>query len=113
MVNEGQIIFISKHRWFTKNCPTKRAPDVWDSAAFSSIFLASSFSCSQAESTPAHTQVTPAVSPLIRTGSSYETIIEAYAWDHPNYFVSACCSYWILPNYAFLGPSYAVLGRRY
>ena len=37
---------------------TKRAPDVWDSAAFSSIFLASSFSCSQAESTPAHTQVT-------------------------------------------------------
>jgi len=25
-------------------CPTKRAPDVWDSAAFSSIFLASSFS---------------------------------------------------------------------
>jgi hypothetical protein len=26
-----------------KGCPTKRAPDVWDSAAFSSIFLASSF----------------------------------------------------------------------
>jgi len=40
---------------------TKRAPDVWDSAAFSSIFLASSFFCSQAESTPAHTQVTQAV----------------------------------------------------
>jgi hypothetical protein len=40
---------------------TKRAPDVWDSAAFSSIFLASSFSCSQALSTPAHTQVTQAV----------------------------------------------------
>jgi hypothetical protein len=34
---------------------------VWDSAAFSSIFLASSFSCSQAESTPAHTQVTQTV----------------------------------------------------
>jgi hypothetical protein len=34
---------------------------VWDSAAFSSIFLASSFSCSQALSTPAHTQVTQAV----------------------------------------------------
>jgi hypothetical protein len=31
---------------------------VWDSAAFSSIFHASSFSYSQAESTPAHTQVT-------------------------------------------------------
>jgi hypothetical protein len=44
-----------------QNCPTKRAPDVWDSAAFSSIFLASSFSCSQALSTPAHTQVTQAV----------------------------------------------------
>jgi hypothetical protein len=36
---------------------------VWDSAAFSSIFLASGFSCSQTESTPAHTQVTQAVSP--------------------------------------------------
>jgi hypothetical protein len=41
---------------------TKRAPDVWDSAAFSSIFLASAFSCSQTESTPAHTQVTQTVS---------------------------------------------------
>lgn len=41
---------------------TSRAPDVWDSAAFSSIFLASSFSCSQAESTPTHTQVTQTVS---------------------------------------------------
>ena len=40
---------------------TKRAPDVWDSARFSSIFLASSFSCSQAGSTPAHTQVTQTV----------------------------------------------------
>jgi hypothetical protein len=27
--------------------PTKRAPDVWDSAAFSSILLASGLSCSQ------------------------------------------------------------------
>ena len=41
---------------------TKRAPDVWDSAAFSSIFLASSFFCSQAESTPAPAQVTQTVS---------------------------------------------------
>jgi len=41
--------------------PTKRAPDVWDSAAFSSIFLASSFSCSRTESQPAHTQVTQTV----------------------------------------------------
>jgi hypothetical protein len=40
---------------------TKRAPDVWDSARFTSIFLASSFSCSQALSTPAHTQVTQTV----------------------------------------------------
>jgi hypothetical protein len=38
--------------------PTKRAPDVWDSAAFSSIFLASAFSYFQTESTPAHTQAT-------------------------------------------------------
>jgi hypothetical protein len=34
---------------------------VWESATFSSIFLASSFSCSQTESTPAHTQVTHTV----------------------------------------------------
>ena len=34
--------------------PTKRAVDLWDSAAFSSIFLASGFSCSQAFSQPAH-----------------------------------------------------------
>jgi hypothetical protein len=46
--------------------PTQRAPDVWDSAALSGIFLASSFSCSQAESTPAHTQVTLTVSLLIQ-----------------------------------------------
>jgi len=44
-----------------KRQPTKRAPDVWDSAAFSSIFLASAFFCSQTESTPAHTQVTQTV----------------------------------------------------
>jgi hypothetical protein len=46
---------------------TKRAPDVWDSAAFSGIFLASSFSCSQTESTPAPAQVTQTVSPLLAT----------------------------------------------
>ena len=47
---------------------TKRAPDVWDSAAFSSIFLASAFSCSQSESTPAHTQVTQTVgTPLAKS----------------------------------------------
>jgi len=46
---------------FPRPRPTKRAPDVWDSAAFSGIFLASSFSRSQAESTPAHTQVTQTV----------------------------------------------------
>lgn len=40
--------------------PTQRAPDVWDSAAFSSIFMALGFPCSQAESTPSHTQVTQA-----------------------------------------------------
>jgi len=35
--------------------------DAGDSSPFSSIFLASSFLCSQAESTPAHTQVTQTV----------------------------------------------------
>jgi hypothetical protein len=39
---------------------TKHALDAGDSARFSSIFLASSFLCFQAESTPARQQVTPA-----------------------------------------------------
>ena len=48
--------------------PTKRAPDKWESARFRSIFLASSFFCSQTESTPAHTQVTPAVETVEKVG---------------------------------------------
>ncbi len=40
---------------------TPLAPDWRDSAAFSGIFYASSFSCSQAESTPARQQVKPTV----------------------------------------------------
>jgi len=40
---------------------TKRAPDKWDSARFSSIFLALSFFCSQAFSQPAHLRVTQTV----------------------------------------------------
>jgi hypothetical protein len=35
--------------------------DLWESAAFLSIFLALGFFCSQAESTPAHTRVTQTV----------------------------------------------------
>ena len=56
------VAFFSQGFGKQAGCPTKRAPDVWDSAAFSSIFLASGFSCSQALSTPAHTQVTQTVS---------------------------------------------------
>ena len=48
-----------------KERPTKRALDAGDSAAFSSIFLASGFSCSPAESTPAPVPVTQAVNRLI------------------------------------------------
>jgi len=36
-------VFFSHRFGKRKGCLTKRAPDVWDSAAFSSIFLASSF----------------------------------------------------------------------
>jgi len=45
----------------TKSVPTKRAVDGGDSAAFSSIFLASGFFCSQAFSQPAPPPLTPAV----------------------------------------------------
>src|SRR5215211_7810360 len=40
------------------------APDGWESARFRSIFLASSFFRSPAESTPAHSQVTQTVRQL-------------------------------------------------
>ena len=38
-----------------------RAPDKWESARFTGIFLGSSFFCSHTESTPAHLRVTPTV----------------------------------------------------
>ena len=60
------LSFFSKGSGQQAGCPTPRAPDVWDSAAFSSIFLASSFSCSQTESQPAHTQVTQTVGRQIK-----------------------------------------------
>ncbi len=44
-----------------ESSPTQRAPDVWESARFTGFFLASSFLCSQAESTPAPAPVTQAV----------------------------------------------------
>jgi hypothetical protein len=48
----------SKHSGLSsQNCPTKHAPDVWDSTAFSSIFLASSFFCPQIKSTPSAAQI--------------------------------------------------------
>ena len=40
---------------------TKLAPDAGDSAAFSSIFLTSGFSCSRSGSRPAHQRLTQAV----------------------------------------------------
>ena len=50
-----------KNSKFQDRHPTKRAPDKWESARFRSIFLALSFSSSQAESTPAHLRVTQTV----------------------------------------------------
>jgi hypothetical protein len=50
---------------------TKRALDVWDSAAFSSFFLASSVLCSQEESTPAPSPVTQTVGRLQSMLSQY------------------------------------------
>jgi len=64
-------VLIFSQRSGRQGCLTKRAPDVWDSARFTSIFLASSFLCSQAESTPAHTQVTqPVGTPLAQQKES-------------------------------------------
>ena len=55
--------------WQAKNCPTKRAPDKWDSAAFFDSFLASSFFCSQIESTPAPARVTQTVETVEKVGN--------------------------------------------
>jgi hypothetical protein len=57
---------VTKNWLHNKICPTKRALDAGDSVAFSSIFLASSFFCSQTESTPAPAPVTPTVSPFVK-----------------------------------------------
>jgi hypothetical protein len=51
--------------------PTKRAADGWESAAFSSIFLALGFFCSQAFSQPAHPPLTQAVGRLAHKQSIY------------------------------------------
>jgi hypothetical protein len=53
--------FNGKESSKVKSVPTKRAPDKWDSARFTSSFLALSFSCSQAFSQPAHLRVTQTV----------------------------------------------------
>jgi hypothetical protein len=66
----------------SKSVPTKRAPDVWDSAAFSSIFLASGFSCSQTESTPAHTQVTQTVGWQCRRANAKPYLIRKFRFDN-------------------------------
>jgi hypothetical protein len=55
-----------------KKCLTKRALDAGDSAAFSSIFLASSFLCSQTESTPAPAPVTQTVGRLSYSKSFFQ-----------------------------------------
>src|SRR6266508_4441437 len=52
---------------------TRRAPDKWESARFRGSFLASRFFCSHTESTPAHLQVTLAVSPNPRKSRKYMT----------------------------------------
>src|SRR3990172_11832117 len=44
---------------------TMRAPDKWESPRFQAFFWLQAFLCSQAESTPAHLQVTQAVSWLV------------------------------------------------
>ena len=57
----AKLSFLASESGTTQKRPTKRAPDVWESVRFRSIFLASVFSTSQALSTPAHTQVTQTV----------------------------------------------------
>jgi len=57
---------------------TMRAADKWDSPRFTDLFLASGLYCSQAESRPAHLQLTPAVSRLLAKYFSYQIYIAQY-----------------------------------
>jgi hypothetical protein len=55
------ILVQTKTSLKVKSVPTKRAADVWDSARFSSSFLAWIFFCLQVESHPPHTRLTQTV----------------------------------------------------
>jgi len=61
----GGVVFLGKGSGQRAGCLTKRAADLWDSARFSSIFLASGFSCSQTESTLTHKPLTQTVGRLL------------------------------------------------
>jgi hypothetical protein len=77
----------SRKQGVHKNCPTKRALDAGDSAAFSSIFLASVFSTSQTLSTPAPAPVTLTVGlPLAKT--VWEKYEDRYSTKANSYFRS-------------------------
>ena len=77
--------------------PTKRALDAGESARFTCIFLASSFLCSQAESTPAPAPVTQTVGRLglvfIHAGTFFlsQDIEDAthYAWTHDELYIKS------------------------
>ena len=68
-----------------KSVPTKRALDAGDSVRFSSIFLASSFLCSQAESTPAHPPLTQTVSPPLAQICFNHKNVKYAAWQNRIY----------------------------
>ena len=78
---------------------TKRAPDAWDSDSLSSIFLASSFSGSHTESTPAHTRVTHAVTltRLPLTNLTMDAAEPAFRRKHLRAYVGG-----------YFGPSYSL-----
>jgi hypothetical protein len=69
---------------------------VWESAAFSSIFLASSFSTSQALSTPAHirvTQTAPSDHKSTLT-TNKKVLIHQARWTTESKMISLHQSYW-------------------
>jgi hypothetical protein len=92
------MLVLSKNPVWLWRCPTKRAPDVWDSAAFSSIFLVSSFSYSQAESTPAHTQVTQTVEQ--RNCRTYAAVDAALIWAARSLLPARSEYSWLRPFHA-------------
>ena len=99
MINEVRLWFFpSASVLASPRQPTKRAPDKWESARFTSIFLASSFFCFQAESTPAHLRVTQTVGQQAEEINKMRTKVQR-SDELSSIFLELGCQYYAIARY--------------